>query len=252
MLAIDIGNSTTVFASISGARVRERFSLRTSELAAGAIADAVSRLKDGEGTAVASVVPAATEMLMEAISTGDIDTTVLIDSAGHTIMANALESVSTTGIDRLLAARAARDIHAPGEGGIIVIQAGSAVTVDMVDSSGVFQGGFILPGPAMWLGALGTAAAIPDFHLDEMGWNVPDKAGKCTREAVMGGLAAGLTGAITESARILAKSCGGRVSRIITGGWSSKIYPMLDFETVLAPDLVLQGIEIVGKEIISE
>jgi pantothenate kinase type III len=82
-----------------------------------------------------------------------------------------LENRAATGVDRLLAAwfasrylsGLAPDAAGAHPTGMIVVDAGSAVTVDWVDSGGIFRGGMIYPGWALAASALSRGtAALPD------------------------------------------------------------------------------------------
>lgn len=78
----------------------------------------------------------------------------------------------------------------------IVVDAGTAVTVDLVDSTGRYLGGWILPGQQLQLNALHAGTRdLPD--LDARGQDsatVP----RTTEEAIHGGVVHGLLGAITH------------------------------------------------------
>lgn len=114
---------------------------------------------------IASVVPVLSGILADALArTGITGVWVTHRTAG--LLAHRLDNPEGVGIDRLLAARAAWALYGMEGVGVIVVQAGSAVTVDPVSTEGVFLGGCILPGPGLWLhglqqagnlGSLGTA-----------------------------------------------------------------------------------------------
>lgn len=106
-----------------------------------------------------------------------------------------VDSPESVGIDRLLAAWGAWNFSEK-KGPLIVIQAGTAVTVDWVNEQGVYCGGAILPGLSLTLKylALGTA------HLP---WLAPPKdprdlalPGRNTREAILAGVTASFIGGI--------------------------------------------------------
>ncbi len=97
------------------------------------------------------------------------------------------------GIDRLLNAVAIRKRVQPGEAAI-VIDAGSAVTVDLVDGDGVFQGGAIFPGIRLMGKALKDyTAQLP--LVEEIPEN-PPLPGKNTVEAISAGIYYVLCGGI--------------------------------------------------------
>ena len=69
----------------------------------------------------------------------------VLQYAGELPLRVELEKPDHVGIDRLLDAVAVNSRRAPGVPAVI-IDAGSAVTVDLVDGAGAFRGGAILPG----------------------------------------------------------------------------------------------------------
>ena len=166
------------------------------------------------------------------------------------IMPHRLKTPETTGVDRLLSARAAGAIHFPGcRTGYLVIQCGSAATVDWVDGEGFFRGGFILPGPTLWLAGLSGAAQLPDLSKTGVNWE-DDSPGASSRVAMLHGLAAGLPAAVAAAARRVMREIAGsgggadRIPVVVTGGWGDIVQAKLDFDSFLDNDLVLQGVRL--------
>jgi type III pantothenate kinase len=131
-----------------------------------------------------------------------------------------VDAPESVGIDRLLAAWGAwqtSDQNHP----LIVIQAGTAVTVDWVDEHGAYCGGAIMPGLSLTLKylALGTA------HLP---WLAPPKdpallaiPGKNTRDAILAGVTASFIGGIEQLQRRYRQQYAGNqnsIETIISGG----------------------------------
>jgi type III pantothenate kinase len=98
------------------------------------------------------------------------------------------------GIDRLATALAARHLRTRDEA-TVVINLGSAITVDLVSARGAFLGGAILPGIEM------SARALHEFTdllpLVEMS-EAPERLGRSTIEAVRFGVYWGAVGALRE------------------------------------------------------
>ncbi len=100
------------------------------------------------------------------------------------------------GTDRLAAAVAANELRVP-QRSAIVVDAGTAVTVDLITSDGVFRGGAILPGIQTAAQALADATdALPllenldlssvpaaDRQVDAGGHAQRDRVGLCRRGA---------------------------------------------------------------------
>jgi len=120
----------------------------------------------------------------------------------------------TAGADRLANALALL----PGPG--IAVDAGTAVTIDIVDAGGVYRGGFIAAGPrASSEGLVAVTAQLPRLP----GKPVPLIPGGNTEDALAAGLwgaAVGGVDRLVESA-IRSLPLGSQVSVVATGGWGS-------------------------------
>ena len=103
------------------------------------------------------------------------------------------------GIDRLLNAVAVNRVRPAGQPAI-VMDLGTAVTVDVVDGDGSFLGGTIFPGWSLAAAALhGGTSTLPLVTPDKLELP-PQGLGKCTSEAISAGLYWGLIGALEKIA----------------------------------------------------
>jgi type III pantothenate kinase len=149
------------------------------------------------------------------------------------------------GIDRLLGAFAANRLrHA--ERGAIVVDLGTAITVDLVDPQGSFAGGAILPGLALSAQALAEHTdALPAVTLD-CSKQIPAVLGKSTVNAIQAGLFWGAVGAIRELASNLAAGLPVPPDVYLTGGAAPQVAEVLSASTSWSirhvPHLVLAGI----------
>lgn len=149
---------------------------------------------------------------------------------------NATKNPAAVGQDRLLAALAAWQAT---RGPTIVIDVGTATTVDAVDAVGRFLGGAILPGPALGAWALHQkTAALPEVALG----GPVEAVGRDTESAIRAGLVLGAAGAIERLVAEQRKILGG-VARVIgTGGGLSLLRASLACLDEVRPDLVLEGL----------
>jgi pantothenate kinase type III len=120
---------------------------------------------------------------------------------------------AAVGRDRLYAARAAL---AHAEGPALVLDCGTALTVDAAVPPGVFLGGAIAAGPALLARALGAGAARLFEVEPEPG---TPALGRDTREALAAGIVHGLRGAAAHLAAEVAREAGIPEARlVVTGG----------------------------------
>lgn len=144
------------------------------------------------------------------------------------------------GIDRLLTALAARHLVPQGDP-LVVVDLGTAITVDYVSAAGEFRGGAILPGVAMSAQALehftDLLPLVPMDQLDQP----PAALGTDTVSAIRSGLYWGAVGAVRELiARLVPAGQQARV--VLTGGAAPAVAKLLDPSARCEPHLSLLGI----------
>ena len=109
-----------------------------------------------------------------------------------------VEFPEKVGIDRLLNAIAANAQRKPGQQALVV-DSGTATTIDLVDEKGVFRGGAILPGFEMGAKALNEyTALLPLIQHHRLHDRVPHAVGRNTTEALESGLYWGHVGAVRQ------------------------------------------------------
>ena len=135
-----------------------------------------------------------------------------------------LEFPGRVGIDRLLDAVAANS-RRPAGVPAVVIDAGSAVTVDWVDAAGVFQGGAIFPGFRLMANALHDYTAL--LPLIEINRARPDLPGRSTPTAMEVGLYWAVVGGIQALTREYGASSERPPLVFLTGGDSGLLAPGL-------------------------
>lgn len=141
------------------------------------------------------------------------------------------------GCDRFLAMVAA---HARYQGPLVVVDCGTAVTLDAVDAEGMHLGGAILPGRALMQSALmaGTVGVQVE------GADGSDVFGKNTAAGVASGVHYGLAGAIDGIVARMAAAFSTAPTLVITGGDGPTLEPLLKHRYHGHPELVLEGLAI--------
>jgi type III pantothenate kinase len=150
------------------------------------------------------------------------------------------------GVDRLVSTIAVNHRRRPDEPAIIV-DAGTAVTVDVVDRAGVFQGGAILPGlrtAARSLAASTDALPATDpLHHDRQ----PAVIGKSTEEAIRSGVIWGAVGAVKELVLRMRQEVDCPAQVFCTGGQGQFLSKLLGPDVQFLPHLVLEGAAIAAR-----
>jgi len=146
------------------------------------------------------------------------------------------EQPERTGVDRVLNVAAA---HEQMGKACVVVDAGTAITVDCCDDAGAFLGGAIAPGVSMRLDALHEkTAALPRVELEP-----PAGAfGRTTEDAIRQGVYHGVRGMVKELTENYATELGYWPDIIATGGDAPKLFEGWELVHAIAPDLTLYGI----------
>lgn len=175
----------------------------------------------------------------EQLELWDVAPRWVVPSAAEAGVTNGYDHPLRLGSDRwvaLIGARA-RALAAGRRGPVLVVMAGTAVTVDALDADGRFLGGLILPGHGIMLRALeaGTAGLrVPTGEVREFPTN--------TSDALTSGGGYAIAGAIERMHRHLQERCGEPPHCIVTGGAGWKVVPALLIGYELIDTLIFDGL----------
>lgn len=255
MLVVDIGNTFTRIVAFDGDGIRTRRSFHSRDLQLNQLQAAfveAAELSGSECVWVASVVPSANAVVDAAAERAGLARRFIKPGADF-IMPHRLQTIATTGVDRLISALAAgMRYFANGKGrdGYVVIQCGTAATVDYVDGEGVFCGGYIIPGPGLWLAGLSGGAQLPDLSNEVPDWQCV-ALGDNTRDAMTNGMHVALPIAVASAAMVIAPDgkSGKRdgVPVVVTGGWGEAVLPYIRSQTFFDKDLLLYGLKMFAE-----
>jgi type III pantothenate kinase len=198
---------------------------------------------------VASVVPALTATLEAVAARHGIP--VLVASAGTVPIAIRLDRPDQVGADRIVNALAAVRLYGSPA---IVMDLGTATTLDCVGPDGAFVGGAIAPGLELGLEALAARTAkLPRVEL-----RTPDRViGRDTISAIQAGTVIGYqalaTGLLARARRELADGAGlepAQVHTILTGGLAAAPWARdVGGVDAIDPGLTLKGLAILHAEV---
>ncbi len=151
---------------------------------------------------------------------------------------NGYQQAGRLGSDRWAALIAAWSmVH----GACLVVNCGTATTVDALSDRGEFLGGLILPGAGLMQQSLATNTAqlmaekgeLRDFPLN-------------TADAIHSGMLRATLGAIRHQFELL-RARYGTVRCLIGGGAAEVVQPHLDLPSERVDNLVLKGLQIIGE-----
>jgi type III pantothenate kinase len=246
LLAIDVGNTQTVFGLFEGDRLKEQFRVATNrshtsdELAV--MLRAFIDVEALDGIVLCASVPtlvreyglfaerwAGTELLVlgPGVSTG---------------VPIRYDDPREVGPDRIANAVAVRERHgAPA----VVVDFGTSTNFDVVNAAGEFAGGVLAPGIEISMDALFARAA----RLPKVPFTAPEHViSQTTTAALQSGLVYGFAGQVDAIvSRIVAELGADAAPVVATGGLADLIAPHSATITAVDPELTLQGLRLVWE-----
>lgn len=254
LLVLDIGNSNIVAGVFSGSVLKHswRFATgvrKTSDEYAILMQDFFKQagLKPAsiKAAILASVVPPLDPVIQDAIARMFKLRALVVGPDMDLGLKVALRNPEEVGADRLVNAVAAYDKF-PGP--LLVLDFGTATTVDAISADGTYLGGAIAPGVAISVEALFSRTA----RLPRIDMAPPDSPiGASTLQAMRSGIYYGTLGATRElCARIgdELKRRDGRAPKLIATGGLSQWLPARDLGiSAVLPDLTLQGLRLLWE-----
>lgn len=156
---------------------------------------------------------------------------------------NGYQQPEKLGVDRWLAILASQAENASA---CVVVDCGSAITVDLVTSQGEHLGGYIAPGLRLMREALGMKTAA--IKLGQIGYPENDFPGRNTVIAIKSAELAMIAGLVDHAKSVLRNYDAHDARLLVTGGDGEWLVSMLK-DGVFQEDLVLDGLHIALSEI---
>ncbi len=245
LLAISAGNTRTCFGSFLDGRLTGCVAISNGDVDnfRAAIEEAYAPLSSLDSTLVlfGSVQPRITERIRKYVPQITGRKVLRVEEDVPIPIGRQLDPEAMVGDDRLLNAAAAYDTLKQA---CIVVDAGTAVTVDFIDGAGTFHGGAIAPGAQMMLDAMThRAAQLPEIELA-----VPvEPIGHNTQQAMLAGVYYGIRGMVRELVERYAEIAGAFPTVVATGGNADLLLGGLDIVERFVPDLTLLGLAVTIK-----
>ncbi len=251
LLAIDIGNTNIVIGCIKDDVIQFKARIatdrtRTSDQYGVEIKNMLEafgiRREDISDCIISSVVPP----VFNSVRTGVIKVIgrqpMVVGPGLKTGLDIHVDTPSQVGSDRIVIAVAAlAEYEAP----LILMDLGTATTIEVVEAPRTYIGGVIYPGVRLSLEALTSRAAqLPGISLDKPKQIIGKNTVDCMRSGMMYGTAAMLDGVIDR----MEEELGHKATLIATGGLAQFITPLCKHDILLEKDLLLKGLNIIYKK----
>lgn len=239
IMAVDIGNTNISVAGFSSGNEPD-FIKKYPDNRFHTASELLSELKrlgiTPDGAVLCSVVPSLAVMAEEALKEFCDGNVLVVDSNFNDKMAISGYDRRKLGNDRIADMTAVKYLYgAPA----VVIDMGTATTVSVIDSEGVFIGGLILPGLSMSLNALSSGTALlpgitPHAPRSFLGQDTVS----CINNGVIYSQASTVEGIIARAEEMLGED----VKAVITGGAASFILPVVRKKVIYDENLLFKGL----------
>jgi len=238
VLCVDAGNTRIKLVIRNGSRVIARdVCARGSAAAVGRRVHAMIARRALDGATVSSVVPSINASVRRAISDAAGVRALFVNASLQFPFRVLVAEPQRLGADRLCAVAGAA---VSSRSTRIVVDMGSAVTVDLLDR-GRYRGGLIMAGPRLQLSALGDfTEKLPriDYNAE-----VPlPRLFRGTRGSMVLGASVSALGGVNEAVATLQKAAGARARVVVTGGAAEPLARSFSAGWDLARDLVVDGL----------
>ncbi len=249
LLAIDAGNTNTVFAVYDGKEVRAEWRTITDKTRTGdEYAGTLSPLLQIQGLAfsdiseaiIATVVPAALFDLRQLCRKYFKCEPLVVGDPGLDLGIKVnVDRPEVVGADRLVNTIAAHERY---EGALIVVDFGTATTFDIVTANGDYEGGVIAPGVNLSARALHSAAAmLPRVAISR----AQSVIGKDTVPAMQSGLYWGYISLIEGLVKRIKEEFGAPMTVVATGGLANVFHAQTEAIDHYDPDLTMRGLMLI-------
>jgi len=255
LLAIDIGNSNIVLGVFDGTKIvhswrlttlRERTGDELGLLVEGLFTNARLDRTEITGVILASVVPPLTTPAQEMIQRYFGMKAMVVDHTLNTGMPILYDTPADVGADRIVNGIAAYEKYGrAAKRPLVVVDFGTATTLDAISGKGEYLGGAICPGVTISADALfQRAARLPKIDVRKPATVI----GRTTVGAMESGLFWGYVDMVDGLVRRMSAELGGpgaNITCVATGGLAPIIAPETTLIQHVDPDLTLDGLRIV-------
>ena len=246
LLAVNVGNSRVTLGTFVNGELDGvvRVDLDDTAGIAEAVRAAWAKFDDSARPEIcgASVNPVAQEAIEHVIVQAADKSVQWIGREVDLPMTVTTEEPRQTGVDRVLTLAAAFEQI---ENGCVVVDAGTALTINVCNEKGEFLGGAIAPGARMMLDSLhANTAKLPKVTLA-----VPaGPIGRSSEQAMLVGVVYGIRGMVQSIIEQYAEVLGRWPEMIATGGDAALLFGDWELTHAVSPDLILYGIALAYTE----
>ncbi|MFH0739104.1 MAG: type III pantothenate kinase [Candidatus Omnitrophota bacterium] len=241
LLAIDIGNTNINFGIFKGKRLFKKFFVSTKGYSAKRLKKALSGYSI-DAAVICSVVPAVTGAVAGDLSKIPGTYIYILGKNIEVPLKNLYRNPLQVGFDRLVNAYAGIKLYgAP----LIVVDFGTAITLDVISKDKAYMGGMIFPGLRISLRALNQETALlPRIKLSRP----KEFIGRDTRNSMLSGIFYGFASAVDSLSLKIKKKIGKNAVVVGTGGNIISIAKYCKEIDYIDKDLTLKGVSLIFRK----
>ena len=251
LLAIDIGNTNLVIGCMEDDQILFKARIATDRLrTSDQYGVEIKNMMEAYGVQVSQIddciISSVVPPVFNSVRTGVIKIIgkqpMVVGPGLKTGLNIHVDVPSQVGSDRIVIAVAAlAEYKAP----LILIDLGTATTIEVVEPDNVYLGGLIFPGVRVSLDALTSRTSqLPGISLDRPKQGIGKNTVDCMRSGMMYGTAAMLDGLVDR----IEEELGHSSTIIATGGMAQFITPLCKHPMILEKNLLLKGLNILYKK----
>ena len=251
LLAIDIGNTNLVIGCMEDDQILFKARIATDRLrTSDQYGVEIKNMMEAYGVQVSQIddciISSVVPPVFNSVRTGVIKIIgkqpMVVGPGLKTGLNIHVDVPSQVGSDRIVIAVAAlAEYKAP----LILIDLGTATTIEVVEPDNIYLGGLIFPGVRFSLDAMTSRTSqLPGISLDKPKQVIGKNTVDCMRSGMMYGTAAMLDGLVDR----IEEELGHSSTIIATGGMAQFVTPLCKRDIILDKNLLLKGLNLIYKK----
>lgn len=248
-LAVDIGNTKTNFSIIRKDKILHRYQIGTKRNQSDLKREVQKVIRWArkkylfDNVIICSVVPRALKIVEKGIKSESGNNAIIVGRDVVVPIKNRYRTPKQVGQDRLVCCYAAMRLYGFPS---IVVDLGTAITIDVISEKKEYLGGIIIPGIRLSAKSLYEETAL----LPMINFKKPSSLiGRDTEGSILSGLFYGYGVMIRGLIALLSRRFKKNPKVVITGGFSSLMRKFINAEIdIIDEDLVIKGLNLILKE----
>ncbi len=232
MIGIDIGNTTVKFAKFDNNKLRKVYRVEKERISKKAIRNILAKFKKDKLILLCSVVPEINHLFF------NLTANIYIVGKDFKVPVKCRYDKNKVGPDRLVAAYAARKSNPSTR---LILDFGTAITLDFLAKKGDYLGGVILPGISSTLKTFKNCALLPDsIKIKKTEKLIPKNTSESINKGLQEGFSLMVNSLVKKYQDELKLTKNDKI--LVTGGDFLILKPYIDFNFCYKKHLVLEGL----------